>query len=256
MDPFRNQLNIYDPFRNIDMDPFRNFNRYQDQNLLNDEDVLRGTENSYVTKINYDKDGNPIKEVLQTKVFHANDKGQKIIEKEKRYINDKLGEEKISKEKILGDKAVKVVTVKSKNKPEETRTYLKGGLQDNQLDEFNREYDRVKNEIRQQQINQQQYRQLGQNQQQNQQQYQQLGQNQQNQQQYQQVDQNKNLQNQQQYKQIEQKKDVNQQQQQQQQQKQKTLHDEFESHHDEGYQLAQDKNQNINKNQQQQKKNL
>jgi len=242
-------MNLYDPFRNMDMlmDPFRNFDQYQNilddpfrnQNIL-DEDVLRGTENSYVTKINYDKDGNPIKEVLQTKVFHANDKGQKIMEKEKRYINDKLGEEKISKEKILGDKAVKVVTVKSKNKPEESRTYLKGGLKDDQVDEFNREYDKIKNDIRQQQLGQQQQRQLPQQQQQ-QQQYRQLAQNQQNQQQ-------QNIQDQQ-FKQVDQNKNV-----QQQQQKKNTLHDDFESHHEEGYQLAQNK-QDLQKNQQQ-KKNL
>jgi len=46
--------------------------------------------------------------------------------------------------------------------------------------------------------------------------------------------------------QLDQNKNVNQQQQQ-------TLHDEFESHHDEGYQLAQNKDQNINKTQQQNK---
>jgi len=108
MDHLRNQQSLYDPFRNMDMmDPFRS---YHQQHQLDDpfrrrdtfednEDVLRGTENSYVTKINYDREGNPVKEVLQTKVFHANDKGQKIMEKEKRYINDSLGEEKISKEK-------------------------------------------------------------------------------------------------------------------------------------------------------------
>jgi len=245
---------------------------------------LRGTENSYVTKINYDREGNPIKEVLQTKVFHANDKGQKIMEKEKRYINDQLGEEKISKEKILGDKAIKVVTKKSKNRPEEVKTYLKGGLREDQLDDFNREYERVKHEIKQQQLSQQQqYRQLGQqqdqqyrqldNRQQQDQQYRQLDQNRQQQdQQYRQVDQsrqqqdqqikqdkNKNVQQQDKNKVLDQKDQKEQKDQKDQKdQKKSTLHDDFESHHEEGYQLAQNKDQNIDKNlnQQQQKKNL
>jgi len=180
LDPFRN----IDRYQNVLNNPFRN------EDLLQDDDILRGTENSYVTKINYDKDGNPIKEVLQTKVFHANDRDKKIMETEKRYVNDKLGEEKISNERILGDKAVKVVTKKSKNKPEETRTYLKGGLRDDQVEEFNREYDRVKNEIRHQQLGQQQYKQLGKKQ--DEQQYR-LQNQQQQQQNIQQLDQNKNV---------------------------------------------------------------
>jgi len=86
-DPFRMNLNLYDrPYDQLD--PFRNIDRYQNvfdnpfrnEDLQQDGYILRGTENSYVTKINYDKDGNPTKEALQTKVFHANDRGKKIME--------------------------------------------------------------------------------------------------------------------------------------------------------------------------------
>jgi len=150
-DPFSHMLPGYENMWNLPQlsDPFRGgFIDDQFGSSTSDQEFLRGSENSYVTKINYDRDGNPVKEVLHTKISSVNDKGKKIVEKEKRYVNEAIGEEKISKERILGDKAHKIVTIKSKNRPEQSRTYFKGGLREDQLDSFNKEYESVRHHVK------------------------------------------------------------------------------------------------------------
>jgi len=131
------------------IDPFSNLSQSQ-----SNQAVARNQEHSYQSKINYDEQGNPKREVLHTTVSSVNDRGNKIVEKEKRYINDASGEEKVSRERIIGNKAHKVLTLKSKDKPEETRTYLKG-LNEDDLPEFNRLYEEKRNKTNLPQISSQ-----------------------------------------------------------------------------------------------------
>jgi hypothetical protein len=107
----------------------------------------RGQEVSNVTKVHYDSNGTPYKETLQTTTVNATDKGRKVVEKEKKYVNELLGEEKISQERLMGDKGHKIVRMKVKGKPEEVRNFFRGMTED-QLSSFNTDYEKVRQETR------------------------------------------------------------------------------------------------------------
>ena len=69
---------------------------------------------SYVSKVNYDQNGQPHKETYQTQSIKQTDReGKKIQEKQQAYQNTKSGVQKAAHERLLNEKGVKVVKARN-----------------------------------------------------------------------------------------------------------------------------------------------
>ncbi len=95
---------------------------------------------SYVSRVNY-KDGQPHKEVYQSQSINQfGQDGHKIQEKQEAYKNSLTGIEKASHQRVLDDRGQKCIRQRNRNTGEQNEHNIYKGFEENELDNFNREY--------------------------------------------------------------------------------------------------------------------
>jgi hypothetical protein len=84
---------------------------------------------SYVSRVNYNENGQPHKETYQSQSIKQIDReGQKIQEKQQAYKNTGTGIQKAAHERRFNDKGHKVVKERNRNTGEETEHTLYKGI--------------------------------------------------------------------------------------------------------------------------------
>ena len=84
---------------------------------------------SYVSKVNYNQDGQPQKETSQSQSIKQIDReGKKIQEKQQAYLNTGTGVQKAAHERRLNDKGHKVIKERNRNSGEEMEHTLFKGM--------------------------------------------------------------------------------------------------------------------------------
>lgn len=136
-----------------------NFNNNFEDNFLNSRfDLSNMNQNtpgshfvskSYCSTVSYNGSGEPIREVFKSEAYNTVDQtGKKIGESKTAYENTAKGIQKAAHEKHLNDKAYKVVKEKELNTGEEIESNYYKGLNENELNDFNSEFTRYKDEVK------------------------------------------------------------------------------------------------------------
>jgi hypothetical protein len=92
---------------------------------------------SYVSKVNYNENGQPQKETFQSQSIKQIDReGKKIQEKQQAYNNSGTGIQKAAHERRLNDKGHKIVKERNKNTGEEMEHTLFKGISESKIFDF------------------------------------------------------------------------------------------------------------------------
>jgi hypothetical protein len=103
---------------------------------------------SYVSKVNYAENGQQQRETYQTQSIKQIDKdGTNIQEKQQAYQNTKTGIKKAAHERMLNEKAHKIVKKINKTTGEDYEHNFYQGMNSSDLESFNKEYSRHRNKI-------------------------------------------------------------------------------------------------------------
>jgi hypothetical protein len=104
---------------------------------------------SYVSKVNYDQNGQPHKETYQTQSIRQTDKdGKKIQEKQQAYQNSKTGMQKAAHERLLNEKGHKIIKARNRNTGEDYEHAYFKGMNDNELENFNNDYSDYRQKVK------------------------------------------------------------------------------------------------------------
>ena len=102
---------------------------------------------SYCTRIDY-SDGVPHTECYQSQSINQIKDGHKISEKQEAYKNSRTGVEKAARQRIIDDKGVKQIRQRNINTNEQGEHNIFKGLKEEELDEFNRNYNSIRNKYK------------------------------------------------------------------------------------------------------------
>jgi hypothetical protein len=104
---------------------------------------------SYVSSVKYNKDGQPEKETYKTQMIRQTDKdGKRIQETQQAYQNSQTGIEKASHERLLNDRGHKVVKQRNRNQGEELEHNYFKGIGENDLQQFENEYNDYRGKVK------------------------------------------------------------------------------------------------------------
>ena len=110
-------------------------------NNQNSRGANKGTmiSQAYVSKVDYSS-GQPVKESYQSRAIRqVGDDGHRISEKQEAYKNSN-GIQKATHQRILDDRGVKLIKQRNKNTSEQEEHNIFRGMNEIDLDNFNREY--------------------------------------------------------------------------------------------------------------------
>ena len=103
---------------------------------------------SYVSTVKYDRDGRSHRESYQSQTIKQTDRdGRRIQESQQAYQNTKTGIEKASHERLLNDKGHKIVKQRNKNIREQYEHNYFKGMNENDLAQFDNEYNDYRRKI-------------------------------------------------------------------------------------------------------------
>ena len=127
---------------------FSNMNNIINVNNHKRRGVNKGTmiSQSYISKIDYSS-GEPVKESYQSRsIRQIGDDGHRISEKQEAYKNSN-GIQKAAHQRILDNKGAKLIKQRNKNTGEQEEHNIYKGMNDSDLDNFNREYNDYRNKV-------------------------------------------------------------------------------------------------------------
>ena len=101
---------------------------------------------SYCSKIDY-RDGQPHEECYQSQSINQIKDGHKISEKQEAYKNSRTGVQKAAHQRILDDKGTKQIRQRNVNTGVQEEHNIFKGIQEHELDNFNRNYNDYRNKI-------------------------------------------------------------------------------------------------------------
>ena len=102
---------------------------------------------SYCTRIDY-SDGVPHTECYQSQSINQIKDGHKICEKQEAYKNSRTGVEKAARQRIIDDKGVKQIRQRNINTNTQGEHNIFKGLKEEELDDFNRNYNSIRNKYK------------------------------------------------------------------------------------------------------------
>ena len=101
---------------------------------------------SYVQKVNYSQGGEPIKEVYQSQsINQRGTDGHNISEKQEAYKNSKTGVEKAAHQRVLDGRGAKLIKQRNRFTGEQEEHNIFKGMNENELDSFNQNYNDYRN---------------------------------------------------------------------------------------------------------------
>ena len=102
---------------------------------------------SYCSKVDY-RDGQPHQECYQSQsINQIGQDGHKISEKQEAYKNSRTGVQKAAHQRILDDKGMKQIRQRNINTGAQEEHNIFKGMQEDELDNFNQNYNEYRNKI-------------------------------------------------------------------------------------------------------------
>ena len=127
---------------------FSNMNNMISVNNENRRGMNKGTmiSQSYISKIDYSS-GQPVKESYQSRsIRQIGDDGHRISEKQEAYKNSN-GIQKAAHQRMLDNKGAKLIKQRNKNTGEQEEHNIYKGMNDGDLENFNREYNDYRQKV-------------------------------------------------------------------------------------------------------------
>ena len=155
--PNFNQLQnqIFGNFNNMfnSMLPIRN-GKKENENEKNNFNAMFNMKNfpgtmiskSYCSKVDY-RDGKPHQECYQSQSINQFNQGHRISEKQEAYKNDLTGIQKAAHQRLLDDKGTKQIKQRNVNTGEQEEHNIYKGMKEDELDNFNKNYNDFRNKI-------------------------------------------------------------------------------------------------------------
>jgi hypothetical protein len=119
-----------------------------------DSNISKGNKNgtviskSYVSSMQYDKNGNPIKKEFQSQSIDQYDKdGTKISEKRHEYRDSEKGIKQASHQRMLNDHGHKIVKTKDYKKNEENESHYYKGMNENESEGFHKRFNDISDRV-------------------------------------------------------------------------------------------------------------
>ena len=102
---------------------------------------------SYCSKVDY-RDGQPHQECYQSQsINQIGQDGHKISEKQEAYKNSRTGVQKAAHQRLLDDRGMKQIRQRNINTGAQEEHNIFKGMQENELDNFNQNYNEYRNKI-------------------------------------------------------------------------------------------------------------
>ena len=119
------------------------------QGFFNMQGIGPGTmiSKSYVSRVDY-RDGQPHQECYQSQsINQIGQDGHKISEKQEAYKNSRTGVQKAAHQRVLDDKGMKQIRQRNVRTGAQEEHNIFKGMQENELDNFNQNYNDYRNKI-------------------------------------------------------------------------------------------------------------
>ena len=100
----------------------------------------------YCSKVDY-RDGKPHQECYQSQSINQFNQGHRISEKQEAYKNDLTGIQKAAHQRLLDDKGTKQIKQRNVNTGEQEEHNIYKGMKEDELDNFNKNYNDFRNKI-------------------------------------------------------------------------------------------------------------
>lgn len=100
---------------------------------------------SYISTTKMNKDGKPEKECFQSQSINQYHDGHRIQERQEAYKNSYSGVEKAAHQRMLDDRGHKCVRERNRNTGEQNEHNLYKGMQENELEGFNNQFNDMRN---------------------------------------------------------------------------------------------------------------